>query len=122
MLKLIQILNETLAVAKAATKYSSAFNTGKNAGSLVILITTSAGSITVTTQCGLTEDGTFYDPVSAAAAALGAITAAGFTVGTRYVSIDPVAAPWTRIKIIEANSDATSVTITVYQIIDTSWR
>uniref|UniRef100_A0A6M3JCD6 Uncharacterized protein n=1 Tax=viral metagenome TaxID=1070528 RepID=A0A6M3JCD6_9ZZZZ len=122
MLKLIQILNESHAVLISETHYSSAFKTDKSAGALIVLITTSAGSITVTQQCGLTEDGTFYDPVSAAAAALGAITAAGFTVGTRYISISPIAAPWSRIKIIEAGSAATTVTLTIYQLIDTNWR
>jgi len=122
MLKLIQVLSETIAVTQAGTLYSAAFETRKSAGTLIILISTSAGSITVTQQCGLTEDGTFYDPVSAAAAALGAITAAGFTVGTRYISISPVAAPWSRIKIVEANSAATSVVVKVYQLIDTNWR
>ena len=122
MLKLVKVLEDTIAVTQAGTLYSDAFETKKSAGTLAILIATSAGSITVSQQCGLTEDGTFYDPVSSANAALGAIAAAGFTVGTRYVSISPVAAPWSRIKIIEANSAPTTVTITVHQLIDTNWR
>ncbi len=121
MLKLKKVLSETIAVTKAGTLYSSAFNTGKGAGTLALLIATTAGSITITQQCGLTEDGTFYDPVSSAAAALGAI-AGTFTVGSRYISISPVAAPWSRLKIVEGNVAATDVTVTVFELIDTNWR
>lgn len=121
MLKLIQVLNETVIVTKAGTAYSSSFKSDKNAGALSVLLTTSAGSITVTQQCGLSSDGTFYDPVSSANAALGGI-AATFTVGSRFVSVSPVASPWSRIKIVEANVEESSVLIKVYQLIDTSWR
>lgn len=121
MLKLIQVLSETIAVTQAGTLYSGVFKSDKNAGALSILITTTAGSITVTQQCGLSETGTFYDPVSSVNAALGGI-AATFTVGSRFVSVSPVASPWSRIKIVEGNVGATSVVIKVYQLIDTSWR
>ena len=122
MLKLIQVLSESISVTKAGTHYSEPFKSDKNAGNLSILITTSAGSITVTQQCGLTEDGTFYDPVDASNTALGGIAAAGFTVGSRFVRMEPVATPWSRIKIVEANSAATTVVVKVYELIDTSWR
>ena len=119
MEKIALILDSgAVAVDQAGTSYTAAFETRKCSGILSLLITTSAGSVTVTQQCGLTGDGTFYDPVSSANVALGAI-ATGFTVGSRFISIDPVATPWSRLKIVEANVAATSFTAKVYETIDT---
>ena len=118
MIKLRRVLSETVAVTKQGTVYSSPFRANECAGTIALLIVSSAGSLTVTQQCGLTEDGTFYDPVNAANSALGAVCAAGFTVGSRFINLTPVVAPWLRLKMIEANVAATDVDLDIYEVID----
>jgi hypothetical protein len=121
MLKLEKILTDSISVGKGETAYSDEFKTSKSGGTLVVVAAVSAGSVSISQQCAESAGGTFHDPVSSANAALGAI-ATGFTVGSRYISISPVAAMWSRLKIVEANSAAAVVTVTVYQVVDTTWR
>jgi len=118
-LKLLQVHQETIAVTLAGTLYSGGYKSDRCSGTVVLLITSSAGSITVSQQAGFTYDGTYYDAVSAANAALGAI-ATGMTVGTRFISYSPVAAPWSRLKIVEANVEATTVVVNIYEVTETT--
>lgn len=98
------------AVAQAATVYSDSVDFSRCQGNATVWLASTAGTIAVSQQCSL--DGvTFYDPVDAAGAALGAIVAAqGVTTG-KYVSYSPVLAPWVRFKIIEANAAPTVVNL-----------
>jgi len=116
--KLLQVHQETIAVTLAGTLYSGGYKTDRSEGTMLLLITSSAGNITVSQQVAFTYDGTYYDPVSATNAALGAI-ASGMTVGTRLVSCLFVAAPWSRLKIVEANVAPTSVVVNIYEVTET---
>jgi hypothetical protein len=102
---------------KSDTHNTAAFETNRCGGAMAIQVVSSAGSITVTQQVCETKTGTFLSPVSSANAALGAI-AAGMTVGTRYVSIDPVPAPWSRLNIIEGGTAATVVVCDVWMLLE----
>lgn len=118
MQKLLQVHQETIAVTLAGTLYSGGFKTDISSGTMVLLITSSAGSITVSQQVGLTYDGTYYDAVSTTNVALG-VLATAMTVGTRFVSFLSVPAIWSRLKIVEGNVAATSVVVNIYEIIET---
>jgi hypothetical protein len=121
LLKLARVLTETISVGSGGTAYSKAFSSKEGGGTFSLVLVSSAGITTISQQCGFTEDGTFYDPVSATGSPLGVI-AVGLTVGSRFVSISPVATPWSRIKVVEAGSAAAEVSITIYGLIETLWR
>jgi len=102
------LMNEE--IAKAATRYSKACSFRECAGSAAVIITTTAGTITVSQQCSSDGD-TWYDPTDTAGSALGVIrTALGITTGV-YTPFTPVMCEWIRFKVVEANVAATTVTI-----------
>ena len=98
-------------VAQNATVYTSGVPFSRATGEVALLIVSSAGEITVTQQCSFDGEN-FHDPLDGAGSALGAVTA-GMTVGTKYVVPSPVVAPYVRYKIVEANTAATDVSITL---------
>ena len=102
---------EVIAIAQNATTYSAILRTDKSAGFTGMLLTVSAGSITVTQQCGLKDSGLFYDPVDADNLALGQVAS---LVGaeTRWIAPLPILSPFTRFKIVEANVASATVTFT----------
>ena len=102
------LMNEE--IAKAATRYSKVCSFGECAGSSAVIISTTAGTITVSQQCS--HDGvTWYDPTDTAAGVLGVVrTALGVTTGI-YVPFTPVMCGYIRFKVVEANVAATTVTI-----------
>jgi hypothetical protein len=108
---------ESVAVAQNATEYSEIFRHDKSSGYSGMLITVSAGSVTVTQQCGLEDNGLFYDPVDASNTALGSVVTT-MGAGTRCVQYDPVMAPFVRFKIVEANVASTTVTFTPFFLED----
>lgn len=104
----------SVTVDASSTGYTSSFQLNYCAGFISLLITSTAGTVTITQQCSV--DGiTFYDPVDASNAALGAV-AAGMTVGSRYVQPNPVLAAYARYKIVETGGAAGS-TVTVLPVI-----
>jgi len=102
------LMNE--AIDKAATRYSKACSFRECAGSVAVIITTTAGTITVSQQCS--QDGvTWYDPTDTAAGALGVVrTALEVTTGI-YTPFTPVMCEYIRFKVVEANVATTTVTI-----------
>ncbi len=102
------------AVAQAATAYSETWDFVNAQGYTSVQIASTAGSITVTRQCSI--DGTnFYDPVDINGNAMGQVVTA-MTVGTKYITYDPVPSPYVRFKVVEANSASTVVTITAVNL------
>lgn len=108
-------------VAQAQTGYSLAIPFHRSAGTVGIELITTAGSITVTQQCSVNYNpenasaATWYDPVDAAASALGTVaTACAVTTG-KYISYSPVFAPYIRYKVVEQNSAATKVSLKLVQ-------
>lgn len=99
------------AVAQNETVYSESMPFNSSFGFASVLVSSTAGSITVTQQCS--PDGTnWYNPVDADGTALGRVVSA-MTVGSKYVQPDPVLAPWIRYKVVEGNTASTVVTLTV---------
>ena len=75
-----------------------------------MLITSSAaGDIAVTQQCS-TDDVTWYDPETAAAAA-GVVDTSISVAGTYYMSYTPVLCDYIRFKVVENGTLATNVSI-----------
>ena len=111
----IQKLMDKITVVKNTIAYSDVYPFGRCTGTAVVLLASTAGTITVSQQCSLDYDSnntaaaTWYDPVDASAGALGAV-AAGVTVTTgRYVSYSPVMVPYIRYKVTETGNIANTV-------------
>lgn len=106
-----EVLASAEAVGKAATVYTRSRKFHDCDGTACCLIASTAGSITVTQQCSL-DNVNWYDPETASGAA-GAVED-GITVTTgRYLSFTPVLCDYIRFKIVEANSAATVVSLTL---------
>lgn len=99
-----------LAVTKAGTSYSDSMNFSHASGFSAALITTTAGSITVTMQAS-EDDSTWYDVYDTDGTTVLGTVIAAMTVGTKYLQFDPVVAKYVRFKIVEGNIAATAVTI-----------
>jgi hypothetical protein len=100
------------AIAQAGTGYSDSMNFSRCTGDVAVFIKTVTGTCTISQQCSLDGDN-WYDPVSAAAAALGVVcTAVAATTGT-YIVYTPVLAPFIRFKIVETNVGALTVSLTL---------
>lgn len=98
-------------VLQGTTVYSAPWVFTSAKGYTSIQIGSTAGSIAVTQQCSM--DGVnYYDPVDVNGYALGAIVT-GMTVGTKFITYDPVPAPYIRFKVVEGNVAGTVVLITV---------
>jgi hypothetical protein len=106
-----ELLISSVTVGQAATAYSDivSFDQISDAGNAVVLITTSAGSVTVTQQCSPNKLD-WYDAENASGSAIGAVVTA-MTVGTKYISYSPVLARYIRFKVVENNSAAAVVTL-----------
>ena len=100
------------AVAKNATEYSSSMKLDRCNGNVAVLLKTTAGDITVTQQCS-NDDITFYSPVDAAGAALGAVATNATVTTGKYISYSPVIAPYIRYKVVENNTAATVVDLEI---------
>jgi hypothetical protein len=85
-------------------------------GTACVLITTSsAAEIAVTQQCS-TDDVTWYDPETAAAAA-GVVDSSISADGTVYMSYTPVLCDYIRFKVIAASAVSNLVSLTlVYRV------
>ena len=100
------------AVGKNATAYSGALDFGENEGNTTILLSSTAGSITVTQQVSQDKI-VWYDVVDASGNGKGEV-ATNMTVGTRYITVTPVLAPYARYKVVEQNVAATVATMAVF--------
>lgn len=102
------------AVAQAATVYSEAVDLRDLEDALMaIQIASTAGSITVTMEASMTgADNTWYAAQNAAGTTLSAVIAT-MTVGTKFIVLTPLFAPYIRFKVVEGNSAATVVTLKV---------
>ena len=97
-------------VAMNGTGYTSSMKFERCTGTVCVFLVSTAGSITVTQQCSL-DNSNWYDPVNAAAEALGkVITTMTVTTG-KWISYDSVLTPYIRFKIVETNVAATIVTL-----------
>lgn len=108
-----ELVMSAVTVAKADTHYSDAFRSEGNEGQMAVLVVSTAGSITITQQVGLTEDGTFYDAVDQDGTALGPVISALTVTTGKYIAFSSVLAPYSRFKVVEGNVAETVVTITV---------
>ncbi len=106
-----QTLMDGVAIAASATGYSDPLAFDEATGEISLLLVNEGTAITVTQQCGLTEDGTFYDPVNSSSAALGSVIANLTTTTGTYVHHDTVPALFIRFKIVATDHNSTTVTI-----------
>jgi hypothetical protein len=98
-------------VGQAATVYTSSSRFYSATGYAAVVLVSSAGSITVTQQVSQ-DNATWYDPVDEDGTAIGAVAAA-MTVGGRYIQVSPIVGQYIRYKIVEGNTAATTVTLTL---------
>lgn len=105
------ILANAKAIAQNATGYSDSIDCKFSQGDAAVLVKTVTGTCTITQQCSH-DNVNWYDAVSSAGAALGAVcTALAATTGT-YIAYTPVLAPYIRYKIVETNVGALTITLT----------
>lgn len=107
-----EVLSSAQAVSQAATAYSSSCKFSSCVGYAGMLLVSTAGSITVTQQCSI-DNMNWYNPVDENNSAQGQVAATVTVTTGRYIQFNPVIAPYIRFKIVEANSAATAVTITL---------
>ncbi len=109
----MNIGKETLSTVNTqnSTKYTDSLIFERMTGVAAVLITSSAGSITVSQQCSI-DNINWYDPKDNAGNAVGVIgtTLTSITTGV-YITYSPVLAKYARLKVVENNSAAANVTI-----------
>ena len=107
-----QIAQETLMNAvtvNGETKYSNSRKFHQGTGSAVLIIISTAGTITVSQQCS-PDDVTWYDPIDTSDGALGVVQSSqGVTTGI-YVAFTPVLTEYIRFKVVESSASS-SVTL-----------
>jgi len=95
---------------QSATVYSSSVLNRLSKGYASVLVSSTAGSITISEQVSW-DNVNFFDAVDTQGNALGSVYTA-LTVNTgKYIVFAPVMAPYIRFKVIENNSAATVVTL-----------
>ena len=98
------------AVAQAATEYSQSTNFRYTDESASLLLSTTAGSITVSQQCSM-NNVDWYDPYDTAGNLIAVVaTAQGVTTG-KWIAYNPAMAPYTRFKVVETGGAADSTVI-----------
>ena len=110
----LKVLASAKAVTRDATVYSNSIELKAQTGVNSVLITSTAGSITVTQQVSV-DGSTFYDVENKNGVSLGEVVSA-MLVGTKYIAFEPAFGLYIRFKIVEADVAATAVTVTyLYQ-------
>lgn len=110
--------SETITLAQNSTGFSQVItHRNKCAGFAGMFFTISAGSLTITQQCGFTKDGLFYDPKDKNNNSLGVVCSL-FSAGTYWVQYDPALAPFAKFKFVEANVGSMTVTFTPFMFED----
>jgi hypothetical protein len=110
----VGIVQETpmaaISVPQSGTKSSSSVLNRLAKGYSAVIVSSTAGSITITEQASI--DGVnFYDVVDTQGNTSGTVcTALTVTTGT-YIQFPPVMAPYIRFKVVEGGPGATVVTI-----------
>ena len=107
-----KVMCSAQAVDKAATGYSTAIDFRRCTGETAVLLKTTAGTIAVTQQCSV-DNVNWYDPTDALDIAVGSVVAAQTVSTGRWIAFSPVPCNYLRFKIVEANSAATVVTLTL---------
>ena len=98
-------------VALASTGvYSESVKFSKTDDNASMLLTSTAGSITVTQQASM-NDKDWYDAYDAAGNLLGTVATAQLVTTGRWIAFNPIMAPYTRFKVVENNVAATVATI-----------
>ncbi len=102
---------EVITLAQNSTKFSSIYKFDKSAGFAGMLLTISAGSVSITQANGLSEIGPFVTAVDSAGTALGKVCSV-VGAGTYWIAYDPILSPFMRFKCVEANVASTTVSFT----------
>ena len=100
------------AITKNGTLYTDVYSFERSIGNASVILTSTAGSITITQQ--VSDDGnTFYDAYNSAGDVLGTVCTAQSAISGngRWISYSPVYSKYMRFKIVEGNVAATTVTI-----------
>jgi hypothetical protein len=102
-------LMDAVAVAQQDTHYSNSRKFHDCDGTACLLISSTAGSITVTQRCS-PDNKTWYDPETASGAA-GAVEDTITVTTGRYLSFTPVLCDYIRFKVVEGNTAPTVVSL-----------
>lgn len=110
--------SETITLAQNSTKYSQTImHTDKCAGFAGMLLTISAGSVSIIQQCGFSDSGLFFAPVDKNSNSIGVVCTL-FSAGTYWIQYDPALAPFSRFRFVEANVGSTTITFTPFILED----
>lgn len=103
---------DAVTVAINTVAYSESFEFGKCSGDASVLVSSTAGSVTVVQEVSF-DNYTWYAPVDDSAAVIGDIVTTMTVNAGRWVGYSPVLAPYARYKVTETNVAETIVSITV---------
>ena len=99
-------------VSQAGTVYSNTMDFSRCTGEVAVLITSTAGKITVTQQCSI-DNKNWFDPYNSSGASVGMVCL-NLTVTTgKYIAYTPVLSQYMRFKVVENNTAATVVNLTL---------
>lgn len=117
-LVILPLLSNKL-IPKGETVYSKATSFRESTGVVAVLLSSTAGSITVTQQCSLdyNEDNPnaahWYDPVNENGSGIGVVGVALPITPGRYSTYAPILAAAIRFKVVEQNVDDSVVSLTL---------
>jgi len=106
----IEKVSDLQAIDNDSTDYSVSSRFKDCAGNAAIVLISTAGSITVSQQISM-DNVTFYDPVDTSGTPLGVLATDQTVTTGKYIAFTPVLCPYTRFKIVAADSAATVLTI-----------
>ena len=99
-------------VSQGSTAYTSLTGFERATGDCCVFLSSTDGIITVTQQCSFNKKD-WYDPISSSGNMIGQVISAQAATTGIWISVVPVLAPYSRLKVVEANSADTTVNITV---------
>jgi len=102
---------EVITLAQNSTKFSSIYKFDKCIGFAGMLLTVSAGSVSITQANALLDSGPFVTAVDSAGGAIGKVCSI-LGAGTYWIAYDPIMAPFMSFKCVEANVASTTISFT----------
>lgn len=103
-------LMSDVSVDQAGTSYSQVMDFTRCTGEVAVLLSSTAGKITVTQQCS-TDKMNWYDPTNSSGASVGLVCLNQLVTAGRYIGYTPVLSSYMRFKVVEGNTAATTVNL-----------
>jgi hypothetical protein len=107
-----ETLMNAVSVGKAATAYSNSMDFTASTGEVAVLLTSTAGNISVSQQCSINGKD-WYDPANSGGATVGWVSLQQTSTTGRWLVYTPVLGTKIRYKVVENNVAATVVTLVI---------